>query len=83
MLHHNSILQENLRYWTQRAVSYSMVNQGELADGHRSRWSTELCRQIDARFPKKRREDIRIGGWHWSWVLRNSPCGSGVYGHCH
>ena len=60
MLHHNSILQENLRYWTQRAVSYSMVNQGELADGHRSRWSTELCRQIDARFPKKRREDIRI-----------------------
>lgn len=60
MLHNTSIIQENLHYWTQRAASYSTVNQGELADGHRNRWSAELCRQIDAHFPRKDREDIRI-----------------------
>lgn len=57
---HNSILQENLHYWTRRAASYSAVNQAELADSHRYSWSEELCRQIDARFPQKRREDIRV-----------------------
>ncbi len=57
---HNLILQENLHYWTRRAPSYSEVNQGELSDGHRSRWSEELCRQIDNRFPQKRRETIRV-----------------------
>ena len=57
---HNSILQENLHYWTHRAASYSEVNQGELSDERRDRWSEELCRQIDARFPHKRRENIRV-----------------------
>ena len=60
MLHSNTIIQKNLRYWTHRAASYSTVNQEELADGHRSRWSAELCRQIDDRFPQERREDIHI-----------------------
>jgi len=57
---HDSILQENLHYWTRRAASYSEVNQGELSDGHRSRWSGELRRQIDNRFPRKRREAVRV-----------------------
>lgn len=60
MLYPDSIIQENLSYWTQRAASYSTVNQEELADGRRSRWRAELCRQIDARFPQKNREDIHI-----------------------
>ena len=57
---HNSIIQENLHYWTNRAASYSEVNQGELSDERRIRWSGELCRQIDTRFPHKQREDIRV-----------------------
>lgn len=60
MLQCNSIVQENVLYWTQRAPSYSTFNREELADDRRSCWSAEICRQIDHRFPQMRREDIQV-----------------------
>lgn len=56
----DSIIQKNLHYWTQRASSYSEVNQGELSDDRRGHWRAELCRQIDTRFPGRARKEIRV-----------------------
>lgn len=56
----NPIVHENRNYWSARAASYAAVNQGELADDHRSSWRHTIASQISAHFPEKAPEDIRI-----------------------
>lgn len=55
-----AILQENRSYWTQRAASYSMENQEELADAHRFNWCNIITQQITAHFPGCAQKDLRI-----------------------
>lgn len=51
-----TIINENKAYWSQRASSYSEVNQDELSGENREYWSKILCHEIDYRIPKNRAE---------------------------
>lgn len=55
------ILHANKTYWTHRAPSYSEGNRSELSDReHRENWLNTICHQIDAHFPEKNRNEIRL-----------------------
>lgn len=51
---------ENIAYWTQRAPSYSGVNQEELRTGQRGVWSHALDSRIQNHFVGRDRKDIRV-----------------------
>ncbi|MCD8011421.1 MAG: class I SAM-dependent methyltransferase [Lachnospiraceae bacterium] len=55
-----TILSENCSYWSQRAPSYSELNQEELRSESRLRWQTLLEERILGHFPGKSREEIHI-----------------------
>ena len=52
--------EENIHYWTNRAPSYSVVNQEELESDQHSVWQSVLTEQIRAYFPSRRPESIRV-----------------------
>ena len=54
------ILFENKAYWTQRAPTYSEVNQTELSSRSREVWRRALCEQIRARFPGRQPRELRV-----------------------
>lgn len=55
-----TILNENLQYWTYRAESYSQVNQRELQTPQHCIWQNTLCQELQAHFPGRPHETIRI-----------------------
>lgn len=55
-----TILSENRAYWTQRSATYSQENREELSDEHRQTWRSVITGQIEARFPGRSRESLRI-----------------------
>ena len=54
------ILSENKAYWTQRAPTYSELNQAELSSRSRDIWRDTLCEQIRARFPGRAPRELRV-----------------------
>ncbi len=52
--------EENRSYWTKRAPSYSEVNQDELQTKQHDTWRSVLVERIDARYPDRPRQDIRV-----------------------
>ncbi len=54
------ILSENKAYWTQRAPTYSEINQAELSSQSRARWQDVLREQISARFPDRNPWELRV-----------------------
>ncbi len=52
--------EENRRYWSKRAPSYSGVNQDELQTRQHDVWSRVLVERIDACCHHKRRQDIHV-----------------------
>ncbi len=54
------ILSENKAYWTQRAPSYSEINQRELSSRSREVWRETICEQIRTRFPERRPQELRV-----------------------
>ena len=55
-----TILHENKAYWTQRAGSYSEVNQNELNTMQRGIWRHELRIHIERQFPDRDAASIRV-----------------------
>lgn len=55
-----TITKENLAYWTQRAEGYSKVNQKELETQQRCVWQNTLCRELQAHFPSRPHDTIRV-----------------------
>ena len=53
------ILSENKAYWSQRAPSYSEVNQAELSTQSRKIWRHTLCGQIRSHFPGRPPQELR------------------------
>lgn len=56
----STIIHENRTYWTQRAATYSAVNQEELSDFHRIVWREVLEEQIARAFPGRKKENLHI-----------------------
>ena len=56
----NTILKENLDYWTQRAPGYSAVNQEELRTRQREAWRSALCEKIHRYFPDCAPSHLRV-----------------------
>ena len=54
------ILFENKAYWTQRAPTYSEVNQLELTTAQRQKWSDCLHNEIVQHFPDHAPETLRV-----------------------
>ena len=54
------ILSENKAYWTQRAPTYSELNQLELATAQRQKWSDCLHNEIVRHFPDHAPETLRV-----------------------
>lgn len=54
------ILFENKAYWTQRAPTYSELNQAELASQSREIWRHTICEQIRAHFPDRQPRELRV-----------------------
>lgn len=52
--------EENIHYWTHRAAGYSGVNQEELASDQKRVWRGVIARRIDARFPGRRPQALRV-----------------------
>ena len=52
--------EENIHYWTNRASSYSGVNQEELATSQKTVWRGLISRRIAARFPNTKPKRIRV-----------------------
>jgi ubiquinone/menaquinone biosynthesis C-methylase UbiE len=52
--------QENKAYWSKRAPSYSEVNQVELQTAQRQVWRSAIEERIQAHFPDRAPEDIRV-----------------------
>lgn len=52
--------EENIHYWTNRASSYSGVNQEELATSQKTVWRGLISRRIAARFPNTNPKRIRV-----------------------
>lgn len=56
-----TIIQENLNYWSKRASGYSHINREELEDyDHKTSWSQVLDDHIRAAFPKANKQDLSI-----------------------
>ncbi len=55
-----TIIHENRAYWSNRASSYSEVNQTELSTDSRARWQMLLDEKILAAYPSGSRSDIRV-----------------------
>lgn len=55
-----TILSENKAYWTQRAPSYSEINQAELSSQSRKIWRHTICSQIRAHFPGRQSREVRV-----------------------
>ena len=51
---------ENIEYWTNRAKSYSKVNQDELHSNQKFVWKETLEKNIQAYFVDTERENIKI-----------------------
>ena len=49
----SALFEVNKKYWTDRAPSYSQVNQEELAGCQRSNWLREISRQIQMVYPNR------------------------------
>lgn len=60
MEHTGCFEEKNIAYWTERAPSYSGVNQEELATNQREVWSRALDTRIRQHFPHRNREEIRV-----------------------
>ena len=54
------ILEENRKYWSWRAPSYSEINREELSNGRHRRWKECLHSEIAAHFPDRAPETIRV-----------------------
>ena len=52
--------EENIHYWTHRAAGYSGVNQEELASNQKRVWRSVIARRIDARFPNRQPQTLRV-----------------------
>lgn len=52
--------EENISYWTNRAVSYSQVHQGELTSAQHDVWSTVLGTQIRRHWQRRIPQSIRV-----------------------
>lgn len=55
-----TILSENKAYWTQRAPTYSAVNQTELSTRSRTVWREAIDALIRAHFPDKAPRELRV-----------------------
>lgn len=55
-----TILSENKAYWTQRAQTYSEVNQTELATRSRTAWREAIETLIRMHFPDKAPQELRV-----------------------
>lgn len=62
MIHHRpeKIKKENRLYWTNRAKSYSALNQNELADNRHELWQHLLQKQISAHFSAVSPKNLRV-----------------------
>ena len=56
----DTILEENLNYWTGRAPGYSEVNQLELSTVQRRKWKDCLREEIMRQFPEREPKDLRV-----------------------
>ena len=56
--------EENIHYWTHRAAGYSGVNQEELASNQKRVWRSVIARRIDARFPNRQPQTLRVLGYY-------------------
>ena len=56
----DTILNENLDYWTHRASGYSAVNQEELRTWQRAAWRDALCKKIHRHFPDSASSSLRV-----------------------
>lgn len=54
------ILSENKAYWTQRAPTYSELNQAELTSQSRKIWCHTICEQIRSQFPDRQPRSLRV-----------------------
>lgn len=52
--------EENIHYWTGRTDGYSQVNKEELASEQKRVWGGMLIKKIDAHFPGRAPEEIRV-----------------------
>lgn len=52
--------EENIHYWTGRTDGYSQVNKEELASEQKRVWGGMLTKKIDAHFPGRAPEEIRV-----------------------
>ena len=52
--------EENIHYWTHRTPGYSGVNQEELASNQRLVWRNVITERIQAKFPGKAPEEIKV-----------------------
>ena len=52
--------EENIHYWTHRTPGYSGVNQEELASNQRLVWRNVITDRIQAKFPGKAPEEIKV-----------------------
>ncbi|MGN0978578.1 MAG: class I SAM-dependent methyltransferase [Faecousia sp.] len=52
--------EENIHYWTHRTSGYSGVNQEELATNQRLVWRNVITERIQAKFPGKSPEEIKV-----------------------
>lgn len=55
-----TLLRDNLEYWTHRASGYSEVNQWELSTDQRERWRACLRSEIERQFPNQAPEQLRV-----------------------
>ena len=56
----SALFEVNKKYWTDRAPSYSQVNQEELAGCQRSNWLREISRQIQMVYPNRAPQEITV-----------------------
>mgnify|MGYP005889232331 CR=1 FL=1 len=56
----SALFETNKKYWTDRAPSYSQVNQEELAGSQRKNWLREISRQIQAVYPHRLPQEISV-----------------------
>ena len=56
----DTILNENLDYWTHRASGYSAVNQEALRTWQRAAWRDALCKKIHRHFPDSASSSLRV-----------------------
>lgn len=60
MKSHDTILEENKKYWTWRASGYSKVNKQELFSEQKERWKNCLQREIQGHFANRPGNEIHI-----------------------